>query len=607
MVLCSLLAVALGFLSFTGNAAINAVARTGYWFELAAFLLFLRALWVNFAEELRRRVWRSADWPTAALIVVCGTILLVHETPGFKIIMDEIMLLGTSMSMHFDRSAVTPLRGNDVQGAFMLMDGIVDKRPLFFPFLLSVLHDLSGYRPSNVFVLNGVLGYVFLWLVSVVGRLMAGRPGAWFSVLLFAGLPLLSQNALGGGFELLNLVMALATLLSAVRFVQRRDENSLSLLVLCALLLCQTRYESVLIAAPAALLILWVWKQEGRLILSWPVVFAPLLMLPAAWQLQIFETRNSAWELASQPGFLVPFSLSYLPDNLAHAGAFFFAKPSDHPSSLLFSILGWVSVPFSLLYAVKQLPRLAKLPAAQIAALFFMIGLIAQFVLMMVYFYGRFDEPIIRRLSLPAHLWLLISLLFVIPQFLRTERPRWALVALAGLGMLALGIPSMALHAYSQEYLPAREVAWRRQFMGDQQRQDYLVIDNDTALWVSHRISATSVERAKAGIDVLQFHLRNRSYSGIYVFQRLEVHPVTGAVKFRDGDDLGPEFVLETVREERLQTLRISRMSRVVELRKGDKSVREGRVIDAPVVPTDPDVLEKARRAYIEHYLKQLP
>src|SRR5450432_4297934 len=89
-----------------------------------------------------------------------STVLLVHETFGFKIGMDEIMLLGTSMSMHLDKTVLVPVRGNDIQGTFAILDGMMDKRPLFFPFLVSLLHDLTGYRPANAFVLNGTLTFV---------------------------------------------------------------------------------------------------------------------------------------------------------------------------------------------------------------------------------------------------------------------------------------------------------------------------------------------------------------------------------------------------------------------------------------------------------------
>src|SRR4029077_5668435 len=100
-----------------------------------------------------------------------------------------------------------------------------------------------------------------------------------------------------------------------------------------------------------------------------------------------------------------------------------------------------------------------------------------------------------HRLSLPTHLGLLLALLSVLPQF-RSEVVLRILFGIALLGVFATGVPSMAAHAYSQQYLPGREKAWRRQFMSEQPRRDYLVIDNDAMLWITHRISATPIQQA---------------------------------------------------------------------------------------------------------------
>jgi hypothetical protein len=170
VLLTSVLAVVLAFFAIPNTLALTIVSRAGFWFVLIAFALWMRALWQNFAPDLRRLRWRQLDWLSIAIVLLGGVVLLVHESFGFKIIMDELMLLGTSMAMHFDKTVLTPLRGNDIQGAFMIIEGIVDKRPLFFPFLVSLLHDVSGYRPENAFVLNAALTFMLLGLVFVTGR-----------------------------------------------------------------------------------------------------------------------------------------------------------------------------------------------------------------------------------------------------------------------------------------------------------------------------------------------------------------------------------------------------------------------------------------------------
>ncbi|MSU24623.1 MAG: hypothetical protein EXS32_12480 [Opitutus sp.] len=606
LLLAAALAIVLGFVAIPDQAAIVFVSKAGFWFVLLAFALFLQAWWQTCGAEIRALRWRTLDGTSVAVIAVGGTILLVHETFGFKIVMDEIMLLGTSMSMHLDKTVLTPVRGNDIQGTFVILDGLMDKRPLFFPFLASLLHDLAGYRPANVFILNGALTFVFLGLVNATGRLLAGRAAGWLGVALFAGLPLLAHNATGGGFELLNLVMIVATMLLGARFAEQRDPPSLTAFCFSALLLAQVRYESVIWLLPVTLLVLWVWRREGRAILSWPVIFAPLLMIHYPLQHRIFDLRVSAWELGSKPGSTTPFALSYVPENISHALNYFFGKAAEQPNSLVLSVLGLLAAPFFALLVVKRLRALAPEPPVVVATTFFALGFAVQFALLMGYFYGQFDDIVIRRLSLPTQLGLVIAVLAVLPQFTKVVAVRGLLVV-ATFGLLARSVPSMAAHAYSQEYLPGKETAWRREFIAEQPRHDYLVIDNDSILWIAHKISATPVFQAKGPRRAaIAFLMRNRAFSDVFVFQRYNVDPDTGRQTVRDGDDLGPEFVLETFREERLQTLTVTRLSRLKEIKEGAVSLTTPDPV-LHAVPKDRAEIDRLRRAYLENFVKMLP
>ncbi|HEY5229149.1 MAG TPA: hypothetical protein VIJ19_11450, partial [Opitutaceae bacterium] len=528
---------AAGFVLVPNRMALDVVNDTGYWCVLAAFILFVRALWVSYRDDLGAVVRAGSgafDWATLAVIGLGGTILIVHESFGFKIVMDEVMLVGTSMSMHFSRTVLTPFRGSDIQGAYVIIQGEMDKRQLFFPFLVSILHDVTGYRPANAFALNGILVFIFLALVNATGRKLAGRMAGWLGVALFAGLPLLAQNATGGGFELLNILMILATLLLGARFIERRDEASLTAFCFSAMLLTQVRYESAIFLLPVAGIITWVWWREGRTMLSWPVLAIPPLMIHCALHNRIFGLRESAWQLQSKPGFTEPFSLSYIPSNISHALGFFFGKPTDQPNSYVLSALGCIALLFFLLLIARRVRNLAAEPPISAAAVFFSFGFAVQLALMMCYFWGQFDDAIIRRLSLPTHLWMVIAILAVLPQFPKPGTVK-ALLAVVLLGILAQGVPSMAAHAYNQEYLAGLETEWRRQFILEQPRQDYLAIDNDSILWVAHEVTATTVEAARARKADLSFFIKTHTFSNIYVFQRYNIDAQTGKMTVRDG------------------------------------------------------------------------
>jgi len=605
LVLTALLAVVLAFFAIPDAQALALVSYAGFWFVLVAFAIWIWSLWRSFGSELRAIRPANLDWASVALVLIGGVVLLAHESFGFKIVMDELMLLGTSMSMHLDKTVLTPLRGNDIHGAFTIVEGMVDKRPLFFPFLVSLVHDVSGYRPENPMILNAALTFLFLGLSCVAGKLLAGRVAGWIAVVLLTGLPLLGHNSTGAGFELLNLVMILGTLLLGARYVAKRDAVSLIAFCYSGLLMAQVRYESCIFLGPVALIVIWIWIQEGKTTIPWPLIIAPLLMLHYPLQHRIFDLRSSAWEMFSKPGYSKPFAADYVPENLVHAIKFFFAPITDQPNSLVLSVLGWLAVPFFLLLVVKRIRALKTEAPISVAVTLFALGFAAQFVLMMCYFWGKFDDPVIRRLSLPTHLGMVLAILAVLPQFAKPAVMR-SVFGLALVGLLARSVPSMAAHAYSQEYLPGRETAWRRDFIKSQPRPDYLMIDNDATLWVVHGVSATpTVVAVKRQVDIA-FHLRNRTFSDVYVFQRLTVDADTGRQSIREGDDLGPDFVLEPVVEQRLQLLTISRISRVKEVRQGEHSLSH-EPEQLAQVPRDRAEIDQARHRFMQSYMKQLP
>jgi hypothetical protein len=193
----------------------------------------------------------------------------------------------------------------------------------------------------------------------------------------------------------------------------------------------------------------------------------------------------------------------------------------------------------------------------------------------------------------------------VLAEFARPTLVR-VLLGAAAIAVIARSIPSMSSHAYNQQYLPGREVAWRRQFMAEQPRNDYFVIDNDSILWITHKVSATAVTPANRRRDALVFHMRNRTFSDVFVFQRYNIDADTHALTIREGDDLGPAFVLETVREERLGVLSLSRISRVKEIREGAVVLSTPDPQNHPV-PKNRAEIDQMRHKYLEHFIKQLP
>lgn len=589
--------------------AMSLVAKGGYWMMLGTCVLFGWTLW-----RLGRGAWSGwrpgrGDYAAAALIAACGGLWLAHERPGFKILADEVLLLGTSMVMHKEREVSYPVRATDVQGPFHFTHKVVDKRPFFFPFLVSVVHDTTGYRGTNPFWVNSALGFLFLGLAYVIGWRVAGNRWAGvLVVLLFTGLPLMAQQAAGGGFELLNLVMIATVLLLGWRYASSPDEDALVALVLAGVLLAYSRYESVLFVLPVAALAVWGWVKAGRVILPWTAALSPLLLLPYLLQHRIFETNTGAWELASKPGSGAPFALGYVPDNLGHALGFFFDTSGYQPNSIYFAALGLVALPVFALLILRILRKGQGATPTEWGVAVLGVGLLAVGALLMMYFWGQFDHPVIRRLSLPVHLLMALAIVAVGARFLRGALG-WRLASAgAVLALLMQGLPSLTRQAYAWEYMPGIEMAWRQEFLRQHPQKDYLFIDRDSIFWIVNHVTATASSQAAARREGLAFHLRNHSFSAMYVFQRFKVDPDTGRLTLDPADDIGPGFELETVIEKRIATLHLARISRITAISdKDDVVARTDFVAPISGPAMSAEEFEQARTAYLKQWIKQLP
>jgi len=590
---------------------LNAVAKGGYWMMFGTSFLWGWSLFrllgsaplKSWMEKARRQ------WAILLLILGVGALWQAQETHGFKILADEALMLGTSQSLHLDREVGYGLRATDVQGPFQILQGVLDKRPYFFSFLVSLVHDFTGYRTTNPFWLNTALSFVFLGLLyGLAARAGGGRQAGLLAVVLAAGLPLLAQQAAGGGFELLNLTLIAGWWWLAMLYLTRPSVERQDALVLTAVLLASTRYESLLFLVPTAVLLLLAWSREHRVIVSWPTWVAPLLMLPMLWLNRAFSANDSLWELKSL-GADTPFGLKYVAGNLGHALAYFFSFDGYQPNSPYLGLVGLLALPMFGLWAQRLWRAPVRSDGADVGLAVASLGAWAVTGLMMVYFWGQFDHPVIRRLSLPTQLLMIVAVVVVVGRMIRPGPRVWGgLIAGGVVALMAFSLPSMARNAYGRDYSPAMAYAWRQEFLKRQADRNFLMIDRDSFYWIAEKIAASPNGLAKLRRDGIAYHMRNHSFSAVFVFQELGVNPDTGVLTVPPEEELGPDFELVPVAQRRVHLLKIGRFSRVVAIRDGAKVLAQADLTVAPLeTEMTPAQVEAAKREYLDKWAKELP
>jgi hypothetical protein len=560
----AVLAVYVGFLAVPFQIAEKLVRRGGYYVMFTAFALFLHALWRVWCERRSRPTEPLTvlqRWLAVAAIAALSLAAINAEPYYSKILNDEFVLQSTAFNMHFFREVATMVRGYDIQGVFLSTDNYLDKRPYFYPFLISLLHDLTGYRILNAFLVNTLLLPVALTLSFVFGRLLAGWRGGMLAVLLLGTLPLLGQNATGSGMELLNVVMILAALLLATGYLRNPDETQLAAFVLAIVLLAQSRYESALYALAAGVIVVIGWIRAGRVCLPWQGLMVPLLLVPCAWQNKVLSNSPVLWELKENT--TSRFSAAYLMDNLRGAWSFLFTASPERANSCLLSAVGLFGLGWAVWLGARRLRRgwLAGRPE-YLALACFAVVIAANTTLIFFYYWANLDDPMASRFGLPLHILLAFAAVLLAGTLHRRTHAMTLLLVLVGTVGVASAVGHFGHHYYSR--LGIDEIEWERRYVNSLPPADRLVLSNRSSLpWLLQKTPSILLDRARLVADRLAYQLHAPTFREILVFQSLRPTTADGDHQIVPEEKLPSFFKLELLAEKRFGT-KLTRISRLV-------------------------------------------
>jgi hypothetical protein len=565
---CAVTAVIVGFKLVTPAQAERLIVRGGYFYILGVF-----ALWLYFSSRVlaaRRATWTpwlQRPGKVGLFLVAAAGFALWSDAFAHKVLFDEYVLQGTAWHMHLTKEVGTPLRAYDFAGTWLVIDTFLDKRPYFFTFLVALLHDLTGYRLENVFALNAALTLATLAAVYWLVRTLTGRVApALLSVALLATLPLFGQNATGASMELLNVAMIAGVMVAATLYLRAPDADRLSVLVLATILLAQTRYESVLFVAPAGAVILLGWWRAGRVILPWPAIIAPLLLVPYAWHDRFVGSKPILWQL--REGEASRFAWHYAPGNLEGAWNFFSSTSPGQPNSLWLVLLGGAGLAWAVIRLIRRWRPApagqAVMPAVIPVTALFALTIAANLGLLMFYYWSRLDEPIATRFALPFCLVLALTAGWLVHRLDRCHLPATRLAA-AGLAvwLAVFAAPAFAHRFYTTQNMVMHETNWEVEQARARKRGVLWITAKATMPFLLERIPAVNTTIASVRAPQIAWHLREGTFRDVFVAQVMRPTTAEGDAVVDPDEVLPPAFRLETVAEKRFggRWIRISRLT----------------------------------------------
>jgi hypothetical protein len=559
--------VYLGFVRPSVGEAGRLVQHYGYYTMAATFAWALLATARVFPAWWRQRPALTRR-EVLILVSIIGalTLVAVFTTPyTYKVLYDEFVLQSTARNLHEVREVGAVTRGYEIEGVFRGVSSYLDKRPIFFAFLVSLLHDLTGYREGNAFALNTALMPVILALLYLLARRLVSHTAACVAVVSFGAFSLLAYNATGAGMEMVNLAMLLLTVLLAAFYLDAPDLPRLAALILSAVLLAQSRYESALYVAPTALVVLEGWRRASRPILPLAAILAPALLLPYALHNVFLSGTPSLWEL--REGEEHRFALHYAANNFPHAFSFFFNFSGLMLNSWWLGVAGFPALvwcAFHLGRSWRQWPRAA---APVVSVVIFGGAIAGGLTLLMFYYWGELDDPIVSRLSLPFCALLALALAWTVAKLPERWRRAGLVLAFAGplVAYATTGLRANATHW--QLNVLMREIVWEAETIDALPPARRLVITNKSSLyWVAREVSSVQIPRARWRDAQVKFHLDHHTFDEVIVCQGLRAVGADGGFQVDPLDRLPDSFVLEPIVERRWAG-RIARLSRVVQIR----------------------------------------
>ncbi len=350
-VIIGLIAVYLGFFCFDDYTMIDYYQRYAYYLITINIVLWLISLVKSFfytetKTENNNYFQRfNSFFKTHWVALILSFLLMVLATlsckPDYRVLGDESILLSISQSLYeTKKSFVSCSSLENYEGTKTVLVSVLDKRPIFFPYIVSVIHSSTGYRPDNIFICNFIIGFLSLFLIYYLIYLMCGRFWGINGLVCLAAYPLFIVYCTSAGFDIFNMMCSLIFFVCLYKFIKSSDAIRAELFLLWVPLLAQSRYESVLALLIALPLVFWLLPKKEYSKLGIGFVSFPLFFIAPLW-LRLLTNKASDWQINNGEAV---FSVEWFLENINAAITFSLSNEKAYGIIPLISIIGFIGL-----------------------------------------------------------------------------------------------------------------------------------------------------------------------------------------------------------------------------------------------------------------------
>jgi hypothetical protein len=564
----------------SGELARYFIVNYGYQFIFCLFGCFLWVAWQSFRQfsaaenGTKNMLWSAISGfkGVIVLIFLLACIVHLHEPHRLRTLLDEYVLLATSQIAHLQKNLAYAHLMVYVDNTPTYFGQILDFRLPLFPFLLSLLHDLSGYRVSNLFIFNGLLtGLFFSLLYGFIRDAFGSTKLGILALLLAFSVPLLAQVATSGGYDLFNACLILGLSWVAFRFWNNPNSQNQTLLVYLGLLLGSTRYESILYLAAVAIIVGVSWIKKKKIELSWWDCISPVfLVLPVAYNIYYVNRDDFNQPTGAPEGF---FNWYYFQDNMSEAIYYFFANPGTSSTSVLVAGLGILSLVYM---GVRSILRRRDLFKDSFVAAYAPILGVAGTVICLVFcnYWGQLTDYQAVRFALPVFVVAIpLSIWFIQSNGLDRGPALNTWIIFSIIYCIAFSLPAQSLHKTTKSMSPSYLHEYFLDFAKKLDRKEALFISTGSMGFIAHGFPAVTLNFANANPDRILDGYRRGQYKNIYAIVTAPFEPKSQKlVYYKNGQVVSEDFRFKPIDSKQFSDSLIFVICRITEIR-GDDGV----------------------------------
>ncbi|NBB80185.1 MAG: hypothetical protein GVY36_12200 [Verrucomicrobia bacterium] len=570
LILVSLLIVR----GFPLGAAIHLHAHAGYHFCLALFALLIFLTWkvlrfVDFAAFARYR------WRGLLCVLMAGVFVHFFQPHMMRVFNDEPGHQMVAKIMHLERENSVPEVGYALQGGIEYGERSLNYRMYFYSFLVSMVHDLTGFRIENGVWLNGFMGLFLFFLIYLGGNRIYPESGGALAVLLLLSLPLIDETVTSYGHDITNITFLAAFFLVMSHYSERRTPELLNLLVAIGLCLGFSRNESALYLIPGALVFIVFLLRDPQVNITRFVAIAPIFLLPILAARRVFEEvmvdLPTVFPHLTDNQF---FAFRYIPENLMRTGRWMFDFSTTVPSSPVLAFLGLTGLLALLTSTIRTLLIGKRVVLNDWIIALFAISVAASFVFVIL---SLFWNPVAGeavRFLLPIHLLFVFATVWL---FRGTKKPRrtfpLAIYSLAAV-IFFMGIPTKMREVRGDNRTFAKYADWGLKWVKENDDRNTLYVSQLHTLMLVNDYPALDLSRASERIEDLMQLVAEGYYAEVLVFIIEQYDASSDAWSpSRPASPLGANVLTEVVDERRWAYNQRARFLRITGFENADGQV----------------------------------